>query len=72
MLHIREVKADYLHDSVETQAKYAAAREFVKSQMNMDYSILLKEDIYDLGIDFDELKKHPNVTITHDPTQERG
>lgn len=66
-LHIREVKADYLHDSLETRAKYAAAKDFVKLQLNMDYSVILKEGIYSLGINFDDIKNHPNVTIIHKP-----
>jgi hypothetical protein len=67
VLYIREVKADYLHDSVETKSKYEAARNFVKMEINMNYSVLLKQDIYSLGIDFKSLKQQINVVIVHEP-----
>src|SRR5262249_29960581 len=51
-LYLREVKADYLHDSEETQRKYLQALEYVQTQPNMLYEVLLKENIYGLKIDF--------------------
>jgi len=66
-LYIREVKADYLHDSLETKSKYEAAKNFVKMEINMNYSVLLKQDIYSLGIDFKSLKKQINVVIVYEP-----
>ena len=67
MLFIKEVKADYLHDSDDTRKKYEAAIEFVKNNLNMCYTVLLKEDIYKLELNIDTIRNLPNVTITHDP-----
>ena len=36
-------------------------------ETNMNYSVLLKQDIYSLGIDFKSLKKQINVVIVHEP-----
>ena len=66
VLHIKEVKADYLHDSKKTQAKYNGANKFV-SQHNMDYEVLLKNDIYALNIDLEEIIDCSNVEIIHNP-----
>lgn len=66
-MHIKEIKADYLHDSDDTKAKYAGMNEIVDG-VNFTFSILLKEDIYALGLDIKMIKTLPNVTIIHDPS----
>jgi len=68
-LYLREVKADYLHDSLETKKKYEAAIAYVVSLSNMQFSILLKEDIGDLSLDLMSLIDSNRVVIVHDPRQ---
>lgn len=68
-LYLREVKADYLHDSLETKAKYEAAFRYVINEPSFDFSILLKEDITALGLDILKLIESDRVSILHDPRQ---
>lgn len=65
-LHLLEVKADYLHDSLEVKAKYESAIQYALSN-GMKYRILLKSDIYAFNLDFDEIIKSDKVIVTHNP-----
>lgn len=66
-LHIKEVKADYLHDSEDTKAKYAGIMGIVDDK-NFTFEVLLKEDVYAFGLDILEIKKLPIVILVHDPS----
>jgi len=61
-----EVKADYLHDSLDTKKKYECAKNYVKN-IDMEYIIMLKNDIKNLSLNFDEIIKKESVTITNNP-----
>jgi hypothetical protein len=61
-----EVKADYLHDSLDTKKKYECAKNYVKD-IDMEYIIMLKNDIKNLSLNFDEIIKKESVTITNNP-----
>lgn len=67
ILSLCEVKADYLHDSIETQNKYKCAKEYVKNTPNLEYKIFLKKDIKELGFDLADILSKKEVNITHKP-----
>jgi hypothetical protein len=67
VLSLCEIKADYLHDSLETQMKYDCAREYVKNNPNIEYNIFLKKDIHALGINLLDILGKKEVVVTHKP-----
>lgn len=66
-LSLCEIKADYLHDSLETQMKYECAKEYVKNTPNIEYKILLKKDIQALEINLIDVLNKKEVVVTHKP-----
>lgn len=67
VLSLCEIKADYLHDSIETQMKYECAREYVKNNPNIEYNILLKKDVHALGVNLLDILGKKEVVVTHKP-----
>jgi hypothetical protein len=62
-----EIKADYLHDSIETQMKYECAKEYANNTPNIEYKVLLKKDIYALGFNLLDILGKKEVVVTHKP-----
>jgi len=61
-----EIKADYLHDSLDVKNKYNSAKNYVKD-LDMEYIIMLKKDIENLKLDFEFIIKNEKVSIMHNP-----